>query len=251
MKKELNLIVPTCWQELTQQQLRYLLFLMAQGYTPAAVKTYALMRFAKVDLLPDTPGVYTVFIDGSPYRLTATQVAEVLPALDWITQTQTWPTRLMEVQGKKAIDNHLQGLSLYNYMVLETYYQQYLHTKNQDLIDGMAAILYDPDGLTSRQHPAISLLPEERIGCVLWFEAVKANLARRFSHFFVGSAVEAAEDAGNVAQRLQQAFDTQLRALTGGDITKEDTILDIDMYRALTELDAKAEEFEELKKMHK
>lgn len=248
--KELNLIVPRCWQELTQQQLRYLLFLMVQGYDPVAVKTYALMRFAKVDLLPDSPGIYTVFIDGSPYRLTATQVAEVLPALDWITQTQLWPTRLVEVQGKRAIDAQLQGLSLYNYMVLETYYQQYLHTKNQDVLDGMAAVLYDPDGLTSRQHPPISLLPEERIGCVLWFEAVKSQLARRFSHFFVSSAADATEDAGQISQRLQQAFDTQLRALTGGDITKEDTILDTDMYRCLTELNAKAEEFEEIKKMN-
>lgn len=249
--KELNLIVPTCWQELTQQQLRYLLFLMAQGYTPEAVKTYALMRFAKVDLLPDSPGIYTVFIEGSAYKLTATQVAEVLPALDWITRTQLVPTRLHDIRGRRAIDAHLQGLSFYNYMVLETFYQKYLVMHQPEVLDGMGAILYDPDGLTVRTHPAITLLPEERIGCVLWFEAVKVYLASRFPSFFVSSGTDTAQDPKTTSTRLQQAFDTQLRALTGGDITKEDAILNMDMYRALTELNAKAEEYEEIKKMHK
>ena len=44
---------------------------------------------------------------------------------------------------------------------------------------------------------------------------------------------------------------TLIRALTGGDITKETAIMKMDTWRALTELDAKAREAEELRKATK
>ena len=47
--------------------------------------------------------------------------------------------------------------------------------------------------------------------------------------------------------RLQEAMDAQIRALTKGDITKESEILALDTWRALTELNAQAKEYQELK----
>ena len=46
---------------------------------------------------------------------------------------------------------------------------------------------------------------------------------------------------------LRTAMNAQIRALTGGDITKEAVILQMDCWRALTELDAKAQEAQELR----
>ena len=51
--------------------------------------------------------------------------------------------------------------------------------------------------------------------------------------------------------RLREATNAQIRALTGGDITKENQIMNMDTHRALTELDAKAREAEEYRKMAK
>ena len=42
----------------------------------------------------------------------------------------------------------------------------------------------------------------------------------------------------------------QIRALTKGDITKEKEIFEMDTWRALTELDAQAQEYEDLKKKY-
>ena len=42
-------------------------------------------------------------------------------------------------------------------------------------------------------------------------------------------------------------MNNQIRALTEGDVTKENEILALDTWRALTELDAKAREAEEFK----
>lgn len=44
-------------------------------------------------------------------------------------------------------------------------------------------------------------------------------------------------------------MNAQIRALTAGDITKEARVLEMDCWRALTELDAKAKEAEEMRKM--
>jgi hypothetical protein len=46
-------------------------------------------------------------------------------------------------------------------------------------------------------------------------------------------------------------MNTQIRALTGGDITKEQQVLEMDCWRALTELNAKAADQEEIERKTK
>ena len=40
----LNLTLPTCWQELTATQIRYVFFLLTQNYSADEVKTFCLTR---------------------------------------------------------------------------------------------------------------------------------------------------------------------------------------------------------------
>ena len=47
------------------------------------------------------------------------------------------------------------------------------------------------------------------------------------------------------------ANDAQIRALTGGDVTKEAQVLQMQCWRCFAELNAKARESEELKKLYK
>lgn len=55
---------------------------------------------------------------------------------------------------------------------------------------------------------------------------------------------------GSLSRRLQDSMDAQIRALTKGDITKERDILNMDTWRALTELDALAREYEEINRKY-
>lgn len=80
------------------------------------------------------------------------------------------------------------------------------------------------------------------MGVFLWFMFVKQNFSTSFPHLF-----KSASDSGESYDR-REATDAQIRALTGGDITKEQLIREADVWRALTELDAKAREAEELDK---
>ena len=62
--------------------------------------------------------------------------------------------------------------------------------------------------------------------------------------------MSAALDKGTELAILDQ-MNVQIRALTGGDVTKEEAVMKMDCWRALTELDAKAREAAEIKKMNK
>lgn len=101
----------------------------------------------------------------------------------------------------------------------------------------MAAVLYD--------SPTIKLLPEERISIFYWFASVKALFARKFTHFFMSAPMSKSLD---LERQITETMNAQIRALTKGDITKENTVLKMDVWRALTELDAQAADREELKK---
>ena len=59
----LNLTLPTCWQELTATQLRYVFFLLSQNYTAEEVKTFCLCRFGGLKVLERTATGFRVLYD--------------------------------------------------------------------------------------------------------------------------------------------------------------------------------------------
>ena len=81
---------------------------------------------------------------------------------------------------------------------------------------------------------------------------MKQLFAQRFPNFFVPAPVDESkeEDEHALYNRLRYARNMQIRALTKGDITKEKEIYGMDTWRALTELDAQAQEYNELKKQY-
>ncbi len=72
-----------------------------------------------------------------------------------------------------------------------------------------------------------------------WFTYSKAEFARQFPHFF-----KPVPNGGGDTDFLK-LVNAQIRALTGGDVTKEKEIEQIPCWRALTELNEKAREAEE------
>ena len=89
-----------------------------------------------------------------------------------------------------------------------------------------------------------SLQKYELFAIIQWYTQLKAHFSKHFSNFFKRTQ-------GGSSQSVVEAMNAQIRALTGGDVTKEKEILAIDTWRALTELDAKAREAEEFKQAMK
>ena len=249
----LNITLPQSWQELTDDQLEYVLYLLAKGYDADTLRAYCFVRFSGVDTI----------------ELPPVQVAELLPCLDYLTELPEYPIRPETIgkHRKAAYDALCRDMTFDTYLACENFYQGYIHTQRQDLLDKMAAVLYPIVGnvsnvadngrsetsATNGRSETSATNGELHVAVLYWWAGLKAYLSRRFTHFFrpadPHSGTANAIAYPDLRGELQQSMDAQIRALTGGDITKNPVVLATDYLTCLTELDAKAREAEEMERI--
>lgn len=190
-----------------------------------------------MSLLYCVDGVYHVRQGKQRADLEPWQVYEIEQTVAFLKEMPEQPVRLERIGRHRAIRADLQELTFEAYLTIDNLYQGYLQTKRTDLIEQIAQRLY--------KAKCISLKPWEVTSVFYWWTAAKQMLARRYKHLY--KSARGGEGALPDYDSLTRAMNTQIRALTGGDITKEEQVLVMPMHRALTELDEKAREYEELK----
>ena len=250
--RTLNFHFPKSWQELTQRQLKaVLVFLSAYDNTTALLRIT--LFFANTVIVEKKGGTAICRVATDKGIMTVNFTAEDLLALteamQWVMEPGAYPVLLDVLGGRKAIDKFLHGVPFETYIMLDNLFQGYLMSQNPEAIVEMANYMYrEPatvdDGDWDYEAPAerITVLkPYELFSVVQWYTQLKALFVKEFSNFF--KRVD-----GGTKPSVRDAMNAQIRALTGGDVTKEEQILAIDTWRALTELDAKALEAEEFKK---
>lgn len=240
----INLQLPTTWQSLSDKQLRFVFRLLCADHTAAQVKALFLLRYGNINIITREGAVFICKRGKERFTLSALQITETLSHLNWLDGIPAYPVRLSRIGRHRALPALLQEVPFSTYIFLDNLYQGYLQTQDDNLLVQMAQLLYDA--------PSIRLNHEERISIFYWFASLKQYFARTFCHFFKSVEADAeGTPSGNIGSRLQEQMNTQIRALTGGDITKEKEVLAMDCWRALTELDAKARDYEEMKKSSK
>lgn len=243
----LNLHVPHSWSELTQDQLRYALFLLTQGWEEWQVRTYLFARFAGIDVLNEKKDGWLCEVEtdkGKKTRffLELWQIRSFCEAFDYVFDGNGADNRLESIGLYKAADVELYDYPFEYYLIADNYFQQYMMSdkSNEEPLKELARYLYlDSEG---KSPDRIECTVPELMGVFLWYVRIKHNFSEKFPHLFKPAA-EGGEDYDMVG-----AMNAQIRALTGGDITKEEIIRKADVWRALTELEAKAREAEELNK---
>ena len=244
----INLNVPTAWEHLSQKQLRYFFTVLVLDLAIDEVKTYCFCRWAGLKVLHRYGSGFMCRKGRQEFVLQPSQVADAIRSLDWLAALPARPVRLERIGRRKARPADFQQVPFEVFIICDNLYQGYLSTRQETLLDQLAAHLYDTDAL----RPTAA----ERVSVFYWFAALKAMLASEFKHFFqpVGNAGGA---DGNLFEQnksqyelLNEAVNAQIRALTKGDITKEKEVLAMDTWRALAELDAQAREYEELNRKY-
>ena len=241
----INITVPKGWHELTQKQLRYLYYLISEGYNSTAIKTLCLFRWSGLRVISRKKGEYYLRLNKTEFFVTALQIAEAITSLSWIDDTPSTPVLLEHIGWHRAVRADFQGVPFGTFIACENLYQGFLHTQNEDLLLQMATHLYG-----SRR---IRLRKAERTSIFYWFASLKNLLSRTFPHFLQAATADSSANmlgTPDIGRRLQESMNAQIRALTKGDITKEKEILTFDTWRALTELDAQAKSYEELNKKY-
>ena len=180
------------------------------------------------------------------YYLTDSQLLDMAYALQWIRTPPEIPVRLSRIQGAEAVPADLShGLTFEEWLACDNLWHGYIATSDPALLTAIAAILYHKEDIT--------LTPPEQISVFYWWASAKAHISSRFPHFFrrVNPAGTPPGPSSVTPAEIERSMNTQIRALTKGDITKEAAVLSMDVNRALTELDALAREYEDLRRHKK
>lgn len=242
-----SLFAPRSWREMTQEQLRYVFYLLSHISTLAEVKTYMLMRFCgiSIDKQDEDKCHCVIHTDKGRHRfiLFLWQIQEMIHQFDYVDTYEEMGVRLESIRGSRAVDVDLHGVSFSDYLNMEKYYQGYLNTKGtagvRGPIDMLGSLLYrTPDGAATA---GMTLDETERTAVFMWYGYVRSNFAKSFPYLFSG-------DGSSGKFNFMAMVNAQIRALTDGDVTKEREVLEhTDCWRALTELNEKAREAKELK----
>lgn len=239
----IDLIMPKSWHELNDKQLRYAFGLIAKDFTFDEIKTLCLFHWSALSVRHRHNADFVCRLRRQDFIVSADQIAEILPALDWLDTIPPQPVCISRIGRHRSFSPDFSEVPFEKFIVCDNLYQGYLATQRYYLLDQLASILY-------QSTIPISLSPAERISVFYWFASVKGYFAQRFNHFFQPQAQSdnlLGSNAQPTGAQIQQSVDAMIRALTKGDITKEREILALDTHRALTELDAQAREFFELR----
>lgn len=241
MRQTIDLSIPKSWQELSDKQLRFVYRLLNGNYSLAQVKTMCLIKWSQMRVLRQEGALFIMRYKKQVFPISALQIAEAIQNMEWLGDFPQFPVRLSRIGFHRPVRADFQDVSFEDFLTLDNLYQGYLQTQNKQLLQEMACILY--------KSRFIKLNQEEATSIFYWFTSMKRYFANLFSHFFTN----AQEGTGTSLsfKHLQENMNTQIRALTGGDITKERDVLRMDCWRALTELDAKAKDYEDLQKQTK
>jgi uncharacterized protein YbjQ (UPF0145 family) len=239
----INFIVPQDWHELSDSQLRYVYRLLADSYPIDELKTICFLHWSKTKVIASQHNQkYLLNHDGHFFDSSALQLAELTQSLNWLADLPAAPVRMDRIARHNALPADFQGVQFEKFLVCENLYQGFLSTHRDQFLDEIGTMLYQ----FSKPH---SFTPWQRIAIFYWVAALKNFLAQRFNDFFQ-PLTDGSENllgrAPNLGAQLQESMDAQIRALTKGDITKEQEILALDTWRALTELNAQAKEYKEL-----
>lgn len=244
MTQKVSIVVPKSWQELTDRQLYYIYNLFADNLSSPQIKTFCLMKWGKLNVVCRYGDGYMLRQGKTKFVVSAELLADAIHALDWIDELPSSPIRISVIGKAKAVDGSFMGVPLNKFLYCDNLYQGYLETQNHSLLAQMAEVLYDKEGINVNQA--------EKISIFYWWAALKLLLSRSFPTFLQPMPVDMDNllDDRNIGKKLQEAMNAQIRALTKGDITKEQDVLAMDTWRAMTELEAQAKEYEEIRRKY-
>ena len=170
-------MLPASWEELTTEQRLYVYFLLSEGYTCEAIRSYCLLRWGGIKVVAAQGGhKYLVRHDKQYGLLEASQVAAAAMALSFLDELPPTPMLPEEIDGHPSLSTDMVGVPFQTFLMLENLYQGFLHTQDKELVRQMAAVVYD--------HEGIKLDGTQTIAVFYWFASLKQLLRGRFSHFF-------------------------------------------------------------------
>lgn len=98
----INFQVPQGWHELGDKQLRYVYQLLASDFSADEIKTLCLLQWSDTKVIGKQPsGAYLLRKGKALFEATPLTIAELLPALDWLSSLPNLPVRMSKVNRRQ------------------------------------------------------------------------------------------------------------------------------------------------------
>lgn len=246
MNEKLSITIPSAWSELDDQQLYYVYGLIAANMSSEQIKTYCLFRFGRIKMLSKYGDGFLVKHAKQEYLVDALAITQAIQTMDFLDDVPDKPVRISKIKRHRAHDALLQDMDFQSYLYVENLYQGFLVTQQHNIINEMGQMLYNSEKLILSQA--------EKMNVFYWWTALKVHFSKQFPNLFRQGADEDSNligDSRSLSQKMHDSMNNQIRALTKGDITKEEEVLKMPLWRSLTELDNLARESEELNRKFK
>ena len=175
-----NLSFPKDWQSLSDSQLQYFFTQLSDDLPMEEILTLCLFKWADLRVLCKThDGSYLVkrrHKQKKEATLTIRQVQVATASLDFLRQFAPLPVRISKIRRATAIEADFQRVPFSTFISADNYYQGFLHTKDEALLNHLATLLYP---MVKSRHLTTPLL----LNTFYWFSSLKQYFSRLFPHF--------------------------------------------------------------------
>lgn len=242
-KTVIELELPRSWGEITQGQLHYICVLMAMGIPMTQIKVYALIRMAGFDVINKEDGYWNFrkkinWRRSEYFSMSDETILAAANQMSFLDEYPSFPIRVERFGKFFAFNDKLHGLPFKQFITLENYWQGFISTKKEECIIRMTQMLYKSASGESPKEPNGVMCAS----AAMWYATFKKFCVEHWPNFFKRTN---GDDKQNVQVNMEAIMNAEIRALTGGDVTKEKEVMELDTWRALQELDAKAKEADE------
>lgn len=232
-----DLYVPTSWEELSPEQYRAAVQLKV-AFPREEARVYAFLAFAGIQLLSREKGTTAlVRLQGRTYTVSLSSIMLGAREVAFIDRPPVFPIRYDRVEGFEAPDAELHGVPFGTYLQADATFARLLTTRDEAHAVELIRLLYGADVSGAERRAEYIFMMTQ------WWTGLKTYLSRTFLHIF--RPVD-----GKEGTDVRETTLAQIRALTDGDVTKEEAVLNVDTWTALAELDAKAREAEEMRRLY-
>ena len=249
--ENINLTAPKHWGELTEKQMHYIAKLQIAGMDEAKIWTRCFLKFTGIKpILTNDDTCYFVKkgLKGF-FSLSHLEVVAFKEEFKFTTRKYFGIKPLSKMGRYIPCDAMLKDVTFLQYLEAENQYQAYIYTKEDRYLHLLMATLYKKKGEKynnrypeDRAHYFASRSKEEKWLTIIWMLGVKEALTKKFKYLFAPDPQSDENDTEPEAPDMYAIIQNQMRALTDGDITKREKVLQANAWDALDELNEKIRE---------
>ena len=232
----IDVSLPSSWKDLSQEQLRFFFIMLDVEQSMDSVITRCFLKWSGVKLVGRlrNSDKFLFRKDKVYFCLSSSDLWQWMRPLEFLNNTPEVPAIIQKYGRHKSVDHLFRGVRFGTYLSCVSIWSIQMQSQNLDIdnIKKLIELLY---GFKPKR-----VLPEF-VGCVIyWMYSIQEFFSHRFRDLFAPVSSDGQGSLGSSS--FQESSNAMIRALTKGDVLKEKEVLDVDVWRALTELNAQAKE---------